>query len=300
MLKDLGFRQSLIDPCLYILKKPDGKILIFVVYVDDIISATNCQELRKEIIGEMQKILKITDMDKAKWLLGTRITSDGNYTRLDQLKYTNDILSRYQMQDCALIGTPAEPKENHKPWKSWKKHVSPNHWKSTDAKRILCYLKGTSQLGLEYSKDGNRNLIGFSDSDWAGNKDGRKSTGAYIFMLAGAPVSWRSKRQSVVALSSTEAEYIAAANAAREAIYLRKLLADMEFPQEETTVVYEDNQGAIKLANSNGVNQRTKHIDEKYHYVKDMVEKKEIKLEYLSTSEMLADCLTKAIGKSTC
>jgi len=107
-----------------------------------------------------------------------------------------------------------------------------------------------------------------------------------------------SKKQSIVALSSTEAEYISTSTAIQEAIHLRKLLSDLGHTQKHPTTIYVDNQGAIKIANNPIANRRTKHIDVRYHYTREKIEQKEIKLEYLPTTEMLADILTKPVGKN--
>ena len=111
-------------------------------------------------------------------------------------------------------------------------------------------------------------------------------------------ISWASKKQSVVALSSTEAEYIAASLASQEAVWLRSLLGDISFVQKEPTVIKEDNQGTIALSRNPKYHPRTKHIDIKYHFIRDKVEKKELVLEYCPTEQMLADLLTKQLGKT--
>ena len=112
-------------------------------------------------------------------------------------------------------------------------------------KRILRYISGTKNYSITYSKNGNKILHGYSDSDWGGDQINRRSTSGYIFCLAGAAISWLSKKQPTVALSSAEAEYMAAYNAAQEIIYLRMLLKDLKFIQYGSTILYMDNQSAI-------------------------------------------------------
>jgi hypothetical protein len=169
-------------------------------------------------------------------------------------------------------------------------------------KRVLRYLKGTRELGIKYSAaamaSGGCLLVGYSDSDWAGDIDTRRSTTAYVFMIAGGAVSWTSKLQATVALSSTEAEYMSLCAAAQEAIHLRQLLSDLGFEQQEHTVIYDDNQGCVALAHSSRSNKRTKHIDVRYHFVRERVENKELKIEYVPTEHQLADLLTKALEKA--
>ncbi len=177
------------------------------------------------------------------------------------------------------------------------------HW--TAAKRILRYLKGTATYGLRYGPMGENDitnygvtaLVGFSDADWAGDRDSRKSTTGHCYLYAGAVVSWLSQRQPIVALSSTEAEYVALSSAAQQAVWLRCLLSDLWEKQTTPTRVYEDNQGAICLAKNPIHHKRTKHIDIKHHYIREKVSDKTIELAFLPTTEMVADLLTKPLHK---
>ena len=173
----------------------------------------------------------------------------------------------------------------------------PEHW--SGVKRVLRYIKGTLDQGLKFesSSDCDINLHGYADADWAGDATTRKSTSGYMFSLAGATVSWKSKRQTVVALSSTEAEYIALCLAAQEAIWLRSLLESLGFKQSKATKLYEDNQGAIALTKNPKTHSRTKHIDIKYHYIREAVDKKDIELVYCPTDKMVADILTKGLPR---
>lgn len=140
-------------------------------------------------------------------------------------------------------------------------------------------------------------LRGFADADWAGDVITRKSTSGYVFQIGNSTISWKSKRQSIVALSSTEAEYVSLCSATQEAVWLRVLLDGMGFKQANATTIFEDNQGAIALAKNPAHHSRTKHIDIKYHYIRDAVSTKEIKLKYCPTQEMIADLLTKGLPR---
>ena len=161
-------------------------------------------------------------------------------------------------------------------------------------KRILRYLKGTANHGLVYSKrDDDSTVIGFSDADWAGDVYDRKSTSGYLFMMSGAPVSWKTKKQTCVALSTAEAEYIALATATQE---VRQLLKDLQNEQAKPTVIYEDNQFAICIAQNPQYHSKTKHIDIKYHFVREKVLDNTIELCYCPTNDMLADALTKGLS----
>ena len=175
---------------------------------------------------------------------------------------------------------------------------NPNETHLTAAKRILRYLKETVNVGLKYQKSENGTLIGYSDADWAGDLDDRHSTSGNLFLIAGGAVSWLSKKQSTVALSTAEAEYMSLSSASQEAVWLRKLLADFDFgiPQKPT-VIKEDNQGTIAIAQNPVYHSRTKHIEIKHHYVRETIQNKHIKLEYCPTKEMIADLLTKPLPR---
>jgi hypothetical protein len=170
-----------------------------------------------------------------------------------------------------------------------------SHWKALE--RVFGYLKGSANRGLTYRK-GERGLHGYVDSDWGGDPVTRRSTTGYVFMMYGSPVSWSSKRQQCVALSSTEAEYIAACEAAKEAMFLMRFVNSF-LPSDEqigAVTLLEDNIGCIKVANNPEDRKRTKHIDLRYHYLRDKVTNGEIILDWVQSANQLADGLTKALS----
>ena len=170
------------------------------------------------------------------------------------------------------------------------------HWIA--AKRVLRYLKSTRECALTYRHDtAGVTLIGASDADWSGNVDDRKSMSGYAFRIQknGGVISWRSQKQPTVALSSTESEYVALAFAGQEVLFLRTLLSELGFVQEVTTV-YEDNQPCISMTKRSD-HKRTKHVDIKHHFLRDLVAKKVISVEYMPTEHMVADVLTKHLGR---
>ena len=166
-------------------------------------------------------------------------------------------------------------------------------WKAV--KDVMRYLKQSIHLKLKMSADSKPDLIGYVDADWAGDTVDRKSTSGYLFQLGDSPISWSSRKQMSVALSSTEAEYVAAAYASQETVWLRQLLSDLGEPATGATRMYEDNQGCIKLATSERINARTKHIDIRHHHLRDLVENGIIELEYCETDKMIADAMTKPL-----
>jgi hypothetical protein len=170
------------------------------------------------------------------------------------------------------------------------------HWVA--AKGVLRYLAGTKSLGITYARSGNDKLIGYGDADYAGDPDTRRSTTGYVFTLNGGAVSWKSTRQPTVALSTTEAEYMAAAHAAKEALWFRKLLcSDLGLADPSLPVtIFTDNQSALKLVKHPVASARSKHIDVLHHFARERMASSEIAFEYIPTNSMVADCLTKALA----
>ena len=169
------------------------------------------------------------------------------------------------------------------------------HW--IGVKRVLRYLKGTPRYGLVYRKSKDFKLVGYSDSDWAGCLESRKSTSGYVFLLGNSVISWASKKQPVVALSTTEAEYIALCLAAQEAVWLRRLLKSVQLEQKEATKICEDNQGAISISKNPRDTQRTKHIDIRFHFVRESIHKNVLTIEKCESRDQIADTLTKSLPR---
>jgi len=160
------------------------------------------------------------------------------------------------------------------------------------AKGVLRYLRGTTRLGVQYG--GNEALQGYVDADWAGDIDGRRSTTGFIFTLNGGPISWVSKRQSTVATSTAEAEYVAAAMATKEALWLRKLLLSLGV-DGGAVPMGEDNQSCLALVNNPEATGRTKHVDVAYHKVRHYQTRGDVAFYFLPSAEMPADGLTKPL-----
>jgi hypothetical protein len=173
-----------------------------------------------------------------------------------------------------------------------RKMHSPSMKDWQNLKRILRYLKGTLHFKLTYSST--EPLVGFSDASYAETED-RRSVSGYVFKMNGAAISWKSRKQPIVSTSSMEAEFIGLSDAIKEGLWLRKLL--QELGMNETLIIMEDNQSAIKTASNLVHSERSKHIDVRYHFIREKVMEKQIKLNYCPTAEMTADVFTKPIGK---
>src|SRR5271154_1342704 len=144
-----------------------------------------------------------------------------------------------------------------------------------------------------------RELLGYADSDYAGDSTDRKSTMGYAYLLHGGAITWSTRKQQSVATSTTEAEYMGLCNAAKEAVWLRNLLRGLGFEKyaADSTRIYGDNQGSLKLVANPEMHARSKHIDVQYHYVRELVQRGLIEVEYIPTADMAADILTKPLKR---
>ena len=332
-LKKMGFVQTTTDPCVY--RASGGELVYIGVYVDDVILAARSSKKLAEVKKELALRFDIKDMDRLHHFLGMKIVQDDTTGRvwIGQPAYTEALLKKFGMDEARTVATPVDSSmkltkaseedvlfDQHKYQSAVgsllylsvatrpdityavsnvaKFSASPTtrHW--TAVKRIMRYLKGTTNLGLVYTPQSNNNCVGFSDSDWGGDLDDRKSTSGYVFQIGGGAVSWRSKKQTSVALSTAEAEYVALAGATQEALWMRQLSTELnDKPPTEAMVIFEDNQSAIAMTKNPQFHGRSKHIAIKYHFVRDKVAEGIVKIQYCPTTEMIADMLTKALPK---
>ena len=330
-LIDMQFIQSISDPCIYV-GKINGQLVFVAVYVDDLIIAAK----QSSVIDKTKKLFaqkfSVKDMGQLHYFLGVRIIQTTNSVWLSQEKYCNNILERYGMSNCAPVATPmetsAKPLKAHdsskicdqrlyqsvigsllylagatRPDLSQSVHKlaqysscpTTEHWSLV--KRILRYVKGTVDVGLLFKCHSNSSLAVYADSDYAGDLSDRKSTSGYVLLKNGAAISWKSKKQSVVAQSTAEAEYVALFFAVQETIWIRRMLHDLHEELSGPTVVYEDNQAAIKIVQNPVDHPKTKHIATKFHFTRQHVEDGVVKLTYCPTEKMLADIFTKPLAR---
>jgi hypothetical protein len=152
-------------------------------------------------------------------------------------------------------------------------------------------------LTLGQRTHGSVDLVGWSNSNWGEDPDTRRSVGGFVFDIAGGSISWSSKKQPTVTLSTVEAEYMAASNATKEVVWLRTLLEDLGYPPVAATVLHADNQGCIALARNPVAHTCAKHINIRHHFIRERVDRGEINLQYCSTRDMLADVFTKQLPR---
>lgn len=219
-----------------------------------------------------------------------------------QVNCDSDCQKFNQQEYQSLVGTlmylaiSTRPDILHSVSKMAQRNFDPHLEHMAKLKHILRYLAGTIDLKLIY-KPGDGNLEGFVDADWGGNSLDRKSYTGFTFFFGGCPISWESRKQTSVALSSTEAEYMAASDAAKEAIYLKRILKEVNNWKGGSVKLNIVNQGAQKLAENPVYHKRSKHIDIKFHHIRELVQNQEVKLMYCPTANMIADILTKNLPK---
>lgn len=163
------------------------------------------------------------------------------------------------------------------------------------AKRIFRYLKGTTDFGIFYKKVKKSSFLGFTDSDYAGDIDDRKSTSGNVFLMSSGAISWSSKKQQIVTLSTTEAEFVAAASCSCQAIWLRRMLEVLGNQQQDSTTIYCDNVSAIRLSRNPVMHGRSKHIDVRYHFLRDLCKDGVIELQFCKSEDQVADLMTKPL-----
>ncbi len=333
-VQSLGFQVSKYDPCLYTLTV-DGMCVVLVVYVDDVLVTGTCDAMVDQVKQHLKSRFEMSDAGDCKFVLGIEVVhdaTDGSVT-LCQRRYVQDMLHRFGMDDCKPAASPVDistklvaSDDNSVPVEApyreavgalmhlmcatrpdiayavgmvarFMERPGQEHWVAV--KRILRYLQGTQTHGLRYASVGQVDFEGYSDADWAGDTSDRKSTSGYVFKLAGSPISWGSKKQTSVSLSTSEAEYVALSLAIQEGKWIHKLLCEllgavgMAAPE---LVIFEDNQSCIKMTKNPVNHGRAKHIDIKYHHIRDEVKRGLVHVEYKQTESMLADIMTKGLA----
>ncbi|KAD7117504.1 hypothetical protein E3N88_04772 [Mikania micrantha] len=325
-----GFTRSTSEPTLYVKKVLNQGTMFVCLYVDDIVCTSSNKYLIKEFKVSMMKEFEMSDMGLLKYFLGLEVTQTKCGVFVCQTQYANNLLMKFRMKNAKAESTPMNTSEklqsddyaekmDEVTYRSavggliYLTHTRPDLAYSISVvarfmqrpskihmgvvRRILRYIAGTTQYGLWYDQGNELKLIGYTDSDWAGCVDDRKSFSANIFMLGNGAVSWSSRKQPSVALSSSEAEYIAATSAACQGIWLRRILDDLGLNQSEPTMVCCDNKSAINLSRNPIMHSRSKHIELKHHFIRDLVKQGIIALEFCCTEDQLADFLTKSVTR---
>ena len=332
-LTEIGFSQSQADCCMYT-RLDEHSFAMILVWVDDMLIVGSNVDVIDTLKLDLNLKFKITDFGVPSKFLGINFTFGKGYVKMDQSQYIRQLLEKAGFADCNPRKTPCEAHlllldtgdvVNEKAYRekvgnlifamtctrpdiSWivsklsQYMHKPTQQHHNAVKHVLQYLKGSTDDALIFHKsDDPLKLSGYCDADWASSAD-RRSTSGYCFRLneISSPISWRSHRQSVVAISSCEAEYVSLALAIQEALFLRQLFIDMWKPlmNDDPVVVHCDNQGSVALAKNPVFHKRSKHIDVKYHFIRDVVNKNLVQLKYVHSGDNVADVFTKGLGKN--
>ncbi|WVZ85642.1 hypothetical protein U9M48_032542, partial [Paspalum notatum var. saurae] len=324
------FTKHRADTSLFILHN-GSDIAYLLLYVDDMILSASSPSLLQRIVTQLRHAFAVKDMGPLRYFLGTEVHRDRHGFFLNQAKYAAELLDRAGMSNCKIASTPADTKS--KPSSDDGKLVAdasdyrslagalqyltltrpdiayavqqvclhmhaPRDVHMTMLKRILRYVKGTLHLGIQLCPVTTPSITAYSDPDWAGCPDTRRSTSGFCVFLGDSLISWSSKRQTTVSRSSAEAEYRAIANAVAECSWLRNLLGELKISLPKATVVFCDNVSAVYMSHNPVHHRRTKHIELDIHFVREKVAIGQLRVHHVPSSRQLANVFTKGLPTS--
>ncbi|GAA0160040.1 transmembrane signal receptor [Lithospermum erythrorhizon] len=324
-----GFQECTYEHTLFTKVSSKGTIIIVSLYVDDLIVTGDDEDLIKEFKASMIREFDMTDLGRMNYFLGIEVIQGSKGIFICQKQYTEAVLRRFGMFDCKPVGTPMatglKMDQDH-----GEKVVDDTHYKQIvgslmyltntrpnimhatcsisrymsnpielhmqAAKRILRYLKGSMQLGILYQRSNIKGeLLVYTDGDYAGDQDDRRSTSGYAFILNSGAIAWGYKKQPIVTLSTTEAEFVAATACACQLLWMKRILKVLKHEERECTEIRCDNNSTIKLSRNPVMYGRCKHIDISYHFLRDLVKEGTITLSYYRSEDQVADVMTKAL-----
>lgn len=325
-----GFEKCPYEHTLFLKKSSQGMFLLVCLYVDDLIFTGNDETLFRSFKHSMMKEFDMTDLGRMRYFLGLEVLQRSDGIFVCQKKYAQEVLERFNMADCNAVFNPIVPGfkldkdsasmavdntlymqmvgslmylTSTRPdimfvvslLSRYLAHPTDIHLQAV--KRVLRYIKGTLTYGIFYKQVGNKELLAYTDSDYAGDLEDRKSTSGFLFSLSSAAVSWSSKKQPVVTLSTTEAEFIAAASCACQAVWLRRILENLNHASTGATVMYCDNSSTIKLSRNPVMHGRSKHIDVRFHFLRNLTQDGVVTLLHCRSQDQLADIMTKPLTR---
>ena len=329
-LLENDFTRGVVDKTLFV-KKHKNDLILVQVYVDDIIFGSTNDDLCKRFAKLMQSRYEMSMMGELSFFLGLQVYQKQSGIFICQSKYIKDLLKKYQMEDSSTAKTPMPTATKLDKDETGKKvditgyrgmigsllyltasrpdimfatclcarfQSDPKESHLIAVKRIFRYLKGTPNLGIWYPKDTGFDLIGYTDSDFAGCKIDRKSTSGSCQFLGRRLVSWYSKKQHSVSTSTAEAEYIAAGSCCAQILWMRNQLRDYGLLLTKIPI-FCDNTSAIAISNNPVQHSRTKHIDIRYHFIREHVMNGTVELHFVPTEDQIADIFTKPLDEST-
>ena len=325
-LKEMGFYRSLADPCVYC-KSISGTLVIIVVHVDDLFIKYDTPAQLAAVIQGLQKHYKLSDLGEVKNALGIDFTRNNDTIVMSQSGYTKTVLERFGFEaahpshipstDSSSIGKPTGLEKfelnaivgallwlslNTRPDISYAVArlaqfvAKPSPVAYAMAARILRYLTGSMEYSISFTSKDRQPVLAYADADWAGDSD-RRSQSGYIFLFAGGPIAWSSRKQTCVALSTAEAEIVAASACVQDAIWFMSILSELGMAPKKPITIFEDNEGAIALAETSVTGKRTKHIDLRYSFINDAVKTGKVLLTKVDSKKNLADVFTKGLAR---
>ncbi|KAM5585973.1 hypothetical protein ABKV19_005070 [Rosa sericea] len=327
-MKRFGYKQSNSDHTLF-LKHQKGKVTALIIYVDDMVITGDDREEIRRLQQQLASEFEMKDLGDLRYFLGIEVARGSSSIFLCQRKNVLDLLSETGMLDCRPADTPIE--QNHRLAEYpdqiptdraryqrlvgrliYLGHTRPDlayavsvvsqfmHNPSEDhmdaVVRILRYLKRAPGKGLMFSKYHYLEVSGYTDADWAGCITDRRSTSGYFTFIGGNLVTWKSKKQKVVARSSAEAEYRGMTHGVCELLWLRNLLRDLGFKPKRAMELFCDNKAAIEISHNPVQHDRTKHVEVDRHFIKEKLDANLIAFPFVPTEEQLADVLTKGVS----
>jgi histone deacetylase 1/2 len=326
-ITSVGFVSSKSDTSLFIFHSPTD-VAYLLLYVDDIVLTASSDAFLHKIIAALSTEFSMTDLGPLSHFLGISVTRTASGLHLSQRQYALDLIDRAGMHDCNPVKTPIDsgsklslldgdlldnpthyrsltgalqyltltrPEISYAVQQACLFMHAPRTTHLNLVKRIIRYIKGTLDFGTHISPSSTSSLVAYSDADWAGCPDTRRSTSGFCVFLGDNLISWSSKRQLTVSRSSAEAEYHAVAHVVAESCWIRNLLQELHCPLHRSTVVYCDNVSAVYLSVNPVQHRRTKHIEIDIHFVRDKVQVGDVRVLHIPTASQYADIFTKGL-----
>ncbi|KAD3640419.1 hypothetical protein E3N88_29642 [Mikania micrantha] len=328
-VRQMGFHNSTCDHSLFIYKHQSATAYL-LLYVDDIILVTSSDTLRQQLLSQLAGEFAMKDLGPLSYFLGVSVSRTSKGLFLSQHRYATDIINRAGMSSCKSVATPVDtsgklsahdgdPVPDPTLYRSlagalqyltftrpdityavqqicmYMHDPRTSHYNAL--KRIIRYIQGTAHYGLHMTPTSASSLVSYTDADWAGCPDTRRSTSGYCIYLGDNLISWSSKRQTTISRSSAEAEYRGVANVVAEICWVRNLLLELHRPPSRTSLVYCDNVSAIYLSGNPVQHQRTKHVEMDIHFVREKVEIGLVRVLHVSSKFQIADIFTKGLPR---
>ena len=330
--KAMGWVRLTSDAGVFFYQDSNGKLAVIVVYVDDALFFSKDKKLIAFLKAEFNKRWECRNSEVTSEFLRIRIRREGSKIKIDQIPYLDKVLKRFGMQNCKFAPTPLpagyvpelnEDEVDPELRKTFQSVIgsllfimlgsrsdiafavtklsqfaaNPSRDHLNKALYICRYLAGTRDYALVYDGASNGGLTAYTDSDWASDPIKRRSTTGYFMKLANGIICWQSRLQRTVAASSTEAEYMALSDCSRQVMWLKSILMELKRKIITPVPIHGDNQGSLFTGSNAYRDRRMKHIDIRYHYIRELVEEKEVELYFIDGNNNPADMFTKNLGR---